>query len=426
MSMTYKEAMEYISAAGVFGSRPGLTRIKKLCSKLGDPQKDTNFIHVAGTNGKGSVCAMLDSVLRCAGLKVGLYTSPYISFFEERIRLDGKPVSKRKLTRAIEKVKSAADSAGDEFTEFEIITAAAFLCFDEEKCDVVVLETGLGGRLDATNVIDRPLVSVITGIALDHTAVLGETEEKIAAEKGGIIKRGCPVVAGDCSPAVKRVIEEIAAENSAPVIAADYGRIKKPRLSIDGTEFTVEPYGKIKLTLSGAYQAENAAVCITAVEALKAAGVEISSDALKEGLYAARWPARFETLLKEPLTVYDGAHNENGAKALERNIRKILGGRVILVTGVMADKDCAAIIKTLAPCAMRVFTVTPENPRSLCAERLAQGYKNAGADAVACASVKEGIKAALTLAKKEKLPIVIAGTLYLYKQITDELKALLK
>lgn len=424
--MTYDEAISYIHYHRVFGSRPGLSRITELCGKLSNPQKKTGFIHVAGTNGKGSVCAMLESVLRCAGLKTGLYTSPYISFFEERIKVNGESVSKPELAKIIERIKSIAEKCKDDITEFEIITAAAFVYFFEKKCDVVVLETGLGGRLDATNIIESPLLSVITGISLDHTEILGDTVEKIAYEKGGIIKSGCPVVLADMPDGAGKVLKDIAKNKNSPLINVDYNRIKDERFSVGGTSLSVYPYGRVDLALSGVYQAKNAMVAITAAEVLKENGLPVSEEDIKKGLYLSRWPARFETLSSSPLIIYDGAHNLQGAAALKQNINEILREKVILLTGIMADKDYREIAKTLSPCLAEVFTVTPDNPRALGASELCGVFKGFGVKSTACRTVKDGVEKAIFSAKIHNLPIVISGTLYIYKQITDVLEAQLK
>ncbi len=417
--MTYKQSIDYIHSREVFGSRPGLERIRDLCEKLSNPQKSLKFIHIAGTNGKGSVCSMISSVLRCEGLKVGLYTSPYISFFEERIKINGEPIPKKRLAEIIEKIKFFEDKSEDGITEFEVITAAAFVYFYEEKCDIVVLETGLGGRLDATNIIENPIVSVITGIGLDHTAVLGQTTEKIAYEKGGIIKTGCNVVLASVDEGARRVLTDIAKTRSAPVTEVDYSRITNKRFSLDGTEFSVQPYGKINLSLNGVYQADNAATAITALEVLKDSGLKISDEHIICGLGGAVWPARFEVIKKDPTVIYDGAHNQNGAAALAENIKTVLGSKAVLICGVMADKAYPLIAKTLAPYIKKVFTVTPDNPRALSSAALADEFICCGVNAKAHNTVSEAVEEALLYAKKENLPLVISGTLYMYKQIME-------
>ncbi len=416
--MTYSEAISYIHSLGVFGSRPGLSRVRELCKALDNPQEKIRFIHIAGTNGKGSVCSMLSEILISSGLKVGLYTSPFISFFEERIKINGEPISKERLAEVVERVKLCADKLSEPVTEFEIITAAAFLFFYQESCDVVVLETGLGGRLDATNIISSPLISVITGIGLDHTAVLGDTVEKIAAEKAGIIKKNCPVVLARCESGAASVIKGVAESLNADVFDVDYLRAQNKAFKVGETSFDIEPYGRITLRLSGVYQADNALTCITAAEVLKST-LNISDAAIKRGLLNARWPARFEVIRENPLIIYDGAHNPQGVAALAQNIKQILGGSVILLAGVMADKDYNSMAKTLFPFIKEAFTVTPDNSRALSAEELCRVFKDFDIPATACKTAYEGVKAAVSAAKEHKLPIVTCGTLYMYKQIKD-------
>ncbi|MBR5923084.1 MAG: bifunctional folylpolyglutamate synthase/dihydrofolate synthase [Clostridia bacterium] len=419
MGITYKEALDYIHAVGFFGSKPGLERIRELCRLLGDPQKGLDFIHVAGTNGKGSVCSMLSEILTSAGLKTGLYTSPFVSFFEERIRVCGKPIPKRRLAGIIEKVKTCADRMADRPTEFEIITAAAFVYYREEKCDAVVLETGLGGRLDATNIIEKPLAAVITGISLDHKAVLGDTEEKIAAEKGGIIKPDIPLVLARCGEAAKSAILGIAESKNAPVTEVDYGKLTGKAFSLDGCRFDMPPYGEVRLSLAGVYQADNAAVAITAAEVLKSRGLPIKNKDIIAGVKKAKWDARFEVISKSPLTVYDGAHNAEGAAALAENIRVLLGSRVILLAGVMADKDYSLIAETLSPLTEHVFTVTPETLRALPCGKFARVFASLGVDATPCDSIEKGVCQAVAAAKETGLPLVLSGTLYMYRQAKD-------
>ena len=417
--MTYDEAIKYIHSLAVFGSKPGLSRVSELCAALQNPQKSTSFIHVAGTNGKGSVCSMLSEILKSAGYKTGLYTSPYISFFEERIRINGEPIPKNRLAEITGKVKCFAEKLPEQPTEFEIITAAAFLYFSEENCDIVVLETGLGGRLDATNIIEDPILSVITGIGLDHTAVLGNSIAEIAAEKGGIIKSGRPVVMADCPIEAQLVLESIAKEKNSPVFKTDYGRVSEKNFSVNGTSLNVKPYGKLAMSLAGVYQADNAIVAITAAETARIGGLKITEHDIKEGLSKIVWPARFELFSKNPPVIYDGAHNPNGVSALKENIERILGGRVILVTGVMKDKDYSLMAKTLAPLIDCAFTVTPDNPRSLSAKALAEVYSSFNVKAKDCSSAYEGILLAISESKKRKFPVVISGTLYMYAEAKD-------
>ena len=414
--MSYDEAINYIHSLSVFGIRPGLSRIRKLLEMAGNPQKGMKFVHIAGTNGKGSVCSMLSSILLSSGYKTGLYTSPYISFFEERMQINGTMIPKDRLTEIVSLLKNYADNMEDKPTEFEFITAAAFLYFYEEKCDVVVLETGLGGRLDATNVIENPLLTVITGIDLDHTKILGDTIEKIAFEKGGIIKNGCPIVLARCDGAALNVLKDIAEEKHAPLTTVDYNRFTCKSFFADRTEICVSPYGRIKLSLAGVYQADNAAVVITAAEVLKKIGLNISEKNIINGLSSAVWPARFQTLSTDPLIIYEGAHNPNGVSALKENIEKIIRSKIILVCSVMADKDYMAMAKMLAPDTEKVFAVKCDNPRALDSDSLSKTFSSFGVDAVSAGSVYEGVSQAIEHSKKTSVPIVIAGTLYMYAE----------
>ncbi len=414
--MTRDEAIAYIHSVSWRGSRPGLERIRELCRALGDPQKGLRFVHVAGTNGKGSVCSMLSSVLTAAGYRTGLFTSPFVRFFEERISVDGEPIPGDELGRATERVRAAAEKMSDPPTEFELLTAVGFEYFSETGCDAVVLETGLGGRLDSTNVIDPPVLSVITGIGLDHTALLGDTEGKIAAEKAGIIKAGSAVVVGRVSDEAFAPILARAGELGCSLFRADGERIVPRSLTPFGAVISAEPYGEIRINLAGRHQLDNVSVVLTAAEVLNGRGFRIKNEDIKKGLAAARWSARFEPLLSDPLVIYDGAHNPDGIRALKENVKELLGGDAVLVFGVMADKDWREMIKTVSPVANRVFTVRPDNPRSLDPAESASAFLECGVPAEACGSVPDGVSRAISFAKEVKRPVLIMGTLYMYAE----------
>ncbi|MBO4433641.1 MAG: bifunctional folylpolyglutamate synthase/dihydrofolate synthase [Clostridia bacterium] len=419
--MDYNEAINYIETAGLLGSKPGLSRIKELCRLLGDPQEKVKYIHVAGTNGKGSVCAMLNEILIRSGLKTGLFTSPHLCCFEERIRVGGFDMPKSRLAEIIGKVKNCADKMSDKPTEFEIATAAAFLYFYEENCDIVVLETGLGGRLDATNIIKSPLLTVITGIGLDHTAILGDTLWQIAYEKGGIIKENVPLVLAACHPAASGVLVNIAKEKSAPLISVNYMRQENVSVSLGGTVFDFDPYGKVYLSLAGLYQADNAAAAITAAEQLKKQGLPITEKSLFEGLKNTRWQARFEVFCENPIIIYDGAHNPQGAAALVQNLNAVNINRAVFVSGVMKDKDYRLFAEAISPLAETVLTVKPDNPRALDPGILAGVFKEFGVTAEPYNTVKEGVRAAVNLAKGKNIPLIICGSLYMYKEVKSEI-----
>ncbi|MBQ9080080.1 MAG: bifunctional folylpolyglutamate synthase/dihydrofolate synthase [Clostridia bacterium] len=415
--MNYTEALEYIHSVCWMGSRPGLERITELCRCLGDPQKGMKFIHVAGTNGKGSFCAMTASILRQAGYRTGLYVSPYVKHFNERMSIDGVDISDDELAEITSYVRLQADSMQSKPTEFELITAIAFVYFKRHNCDVVVLETGMGGRLDATNIIDSPLLSVITGIALDHVAFLGDTVEKIAAEKAGIIKAGAPVHWGGKDEAAGRVIAERAEQIGVEFNSVDYSKLKNVRPSIDGTTFDYGEYSDLKIQLLGLYQPENAASVVSAIPLLRARGLNISDDDVRRGLEATRWAARFELLSTSPTVIYDGSHNPQGIEAAVRSIKGLFGARrVNILTGVLRDKDYRYIAATLSSVADRVWCVTPANERALAAAEYAELFRSCGRDAVACDTLVKGVAAAFEDSNRRGIPMVALGSLYMYAE----------
>ncbi|MBO5269294.1 MAG: bifunctional folylpolyglutamate synthase/dihydrofolate synthase [Clostridia bacterium] len=418
--MNYTEALEYIHSINWTFCKPGLERIRALCEKLGNPQNKIRFIHVAGTNGKGSVCAMLSSILTAAGYKTGLYTSPYIKTFNERMAINGEPISDEELVELTEMIRPIADAMEDKPTEFELITAIAFAYFAKNCCDLVVLECGLGGRLDSTNIIDTPVLSLITGVAFDHTAILGNTIEAIAEEKAGIIKHGCPVLFGNNSHEHEAlgVMRRVASKQNAPLAVTDESLLTNIRLSVDGTLFDFGEEKDYCLSLLGSYQPYNAATVLTAVRSLRFSGYEIPESAVRTGLKQVRWPARFERLSDDPVVIYDGGHNPQGIAAAKKSIETYFGDRkILLLTGLMGDKDYSAMVRSLAPLTEQVFTVTPDNPRSLPAEDLANVYRTAGASATAYATVQSAVDAAMREAKKRNIPLFILGSLYLYCEV---------
>lgn len=418
--MNYTEALEYIHSVCWMGSRPGLERISELCSLLGDPQKGIKFIHVAGTNGKGSFCSMTASILREAGYHTGLYTSPYVRRFNERMSIDGADIADDELAEITSYVKPFAESMQSKPTEFELITAIAFEYFKRHNCDVVVLETGMGGRLDATNIIEQPLISVITGIALDHVAFLGDTVEKIAAEKAGIIKRGAPVHWGGKDEAAARVIAERAKQMGVEFHAADYGKLKNVKPTVEGTTFDYDGYTDLKIQLLGLYQPENAASVVSAIPLLRERGLDISEGAVRRGLEKTRWAARFERMASDPTVIYDGSHNPQGIQAAVRSIRGIFGDkRINVLTGVLRDKDYRYITETLSGVADKVWCVTPDNDRALPATEYAALFREFGRDAVACETLCEGVGAAYADSKERGVAMIALGSLYMYAEFCE-------
>ena len=423
--MTYEQALDYIHSVVWKGSRPGLERITELLSRLNNPQDGLKFIHIAGTNGKGSTSAMLESVLRAAGYRTGLFVSPYIKHFNERICVAGKPISNEELAKATAFVQPHADAMADAPTEFELITAIGLVHFLQEKCDVVVLETGMGGRLDSTNVIKDPLCSVITGIAMDHTAFLGDTVEAIAKEKAGIIKDGAPVIWGGHDKAARAVIEAHAAQHHAPFIAAEDTPMTVREMTFDGTVVDYGTRASVRIPLLGTYQPQNLATVLSAIDAMRVRGVEISEHAVYEGLATVRWRGRFEKMCSEPLIFSDGAHNPEGIAAAAKGIAHYFKGRrVALISGVMADKDYTDMVRTLAPLTECVFTLTPDNPRSLPAVQYAEVFRRAGIRADAHDSVTDAVHAAVAYGRETGTPIFSLGSLYMYAEVSAVLETM--
>ncbi len=421
--MNYEEALDYIHSISWTFCKPGLERIGILCDRLGNPQNDLKFIHVAGTNGKGSTCSMLSSVLRAAGYRVGLYTSPYIRFFNERMCVDGEPISDGELAEITAYVKPFADAMTDKPTEFELITAIAFEYFKRHSCDVVVLEAGMGGRLDSTNIIRNPILSIITGIALDHVAFLGDTVEKIAAEKAGIIKDGAPILYGGDDAAAGSVIEGRARELGSSYHTVPYEDLTVVRADLGGTVFDLGKYRGLEIALLGAYQPRNASLVVTAVELLNGRGMVISDAALRKGLAAARWQARFEIISRDPLTIFDGAHNPQGIRGAVESIKRYFGDeKVYLLTGVLRDKDYTAIAKDLSAVASRAFTLTPDSPRALSAEEYARTLCEAGIEATSFQTLPEALDAARAAAKRDGVPLICLGSLYVYATLIVEVE----
>jgi dihydrofolate synthase/folylpolyglutamate synthase len=416
--MDYKEALEYIHSVNWTFCKPGLERISALCEALGNPQDGLRFIHVAGTNGKGSFCAMTASILKSAGYKVGLFTSPYIKTFNERMMINGEMIGEQELADLTAFVRPVADAMADKPTEFELITAIALLYFHRHACDVVVLEAGMGGRLDSTNVIREPLLSVITGIALDHTAFLGDTVEKIAAEKAGIIKDNRPVLYGGEDVAARDVIAQTAVARGSAFHEVDYAELKVTHAGLDGAVLDFGAYTDVRLNLLGTYQPRNAAVVLTAVDVLRREGMNIPEQVVREGLTTVEWRGRFELLADNPPIIFDGAHNAQGITAAVEGVRHYFGEqKVYVMTGVLQDKDYYAIARTLATVAGRAFVLTPDNPRALAGEEYAALLETCGVPSVAYPSVAAAYAAAVDAARADNVPLICLGSLYTYASL---------
>ena len=420
--MNYEQALEYIHGVNWTFCKPGLERIGHLCEALGHPERDMKFVHVAGTNGKGSFSSMLSQVLLAAGYRVGLYTSPYVIRFNERMKINGEDISDSELAEIVDKVKPVADAMTDKPTEFELITAIAFLYFKRHNADVVVLEAGMGGRLDSTNIIESAALSVITGIALDHTAFLGDTVEKIAVEKAGIIKHGCPVLFGGRDKSALRVIADRAEQMGSELVTVTHSEIAVKRADLDGSVIDYGGFCDVRLSLLGLYQPMNTASVIEAVGVLNRRGFSISEEQLRLGLSTARWPARFEILSREPLVIFDGAHNPEGISGAVASIKHYFPAtRVYAVSGVLRDKDYRFIAGELASVCSRVYTITPDNSRALSNTEYAAVLSEYGVEAIPCTTIGEAVANAFNAASEDGVPVVCLGSLYTYADVTKEL-----
>lgn len=415
--MTYEQAVEKIHSLLTFGSRPGLDRMRIFLEKLGNPQDKLQYIHIAGTNGKGSVCAVLSAVLAEAGYKTGLFISPYITDFRERIQIDNKMISKEILADAVEKTFPIIEKLREDgviITEFEYVNALQFYIHANENCDIVVLETGLGGLLDCTNTILPPLCSVITTIGLDHTAILGSTLEEIAWQKCGIIKSGSVAVTSRQTEGAMSVIECTCKSRNVPLFRSESAEIKVISESLESTVFEYDGE-ELELHLVGEHQLENAKTALTALKVLCDSGkINVSKKALKSGVAKAVNPARLELMSKNPVVLLDGAHNPNGIEALSNAVKKYLPNQKRLcLMGMLADKDSAGSIKLLEGLFEEVITVTVDNPRTLTAQELAEKCRQHFPGVTAFDDNKKALDYALKKAEKEKIPLVICGSLYL-------------
>jgi len=414
--MTYTQALQHIHSLHRFGIRPGLERIGALCAALGNPQERLRCVHVAGTNGKGSACAMLAEIAMAAGLKTGLYTSPYVIDFRERMQIGGEMIPKEDLCRWTQVLKGIAETLPEPATEFEFVTALAFAWFAEQGCDLVVLEVGMGGRWDATNVIATPLCGVIMKIAMDHTQVLGDTLAKIAAEKCGIVKPGRPVVStcGQDAGALM-VIKETCESRGSPLVIAQGAECEILASSLAGSECVLAGL-PVRVPLLGRHMCQNA---LAAVKAARLLG--FPDKAIQAGIARVKMPARLELLSARPPVLLDGGHNPDGARALAAALGEYCPGtRFCVVCGMMADKDVPEFLRILRPRTGRFIACAPGSPRALPAEALAGYARQAGYENVtAAASPQEALRLADSPfhpkepAGSSGTPLLICGSFYL-------------
>ena len=423
--MTLDEALGYIHRVDWRGSVPGLSRIDALLNKLGHPESAVKYIHITGTNGKGSTCAMTASVLQAAGYRTGLYTSPYIRRFNERMQINGVPIPDDDLCALVAEIQPLADSMADHPTEFELVTAIGLTWFARHHCDVVVCEVGMGGEFDATNVIGPPEAAVLCNIGLDHTEVLGDTLEKIAATKSGIIKPGCDAVLYRSTDGVEAVVEQRCREVGATLHKVDFTGLHLRSHSLEGQVFDFGGREALHLPLLGEHQLHNAAVALTTLDVLQKRGWQITEADIRRGLSHVTWPGRFQIIRRDPLFLIDGGHNPQCIQALAQNIADYLPNRPLTVlTGVLSDKDYHCMYRSVADHAVEFITVTPDNPRALPAQELAKYLASFGKPVTACDSVADGVRLAIDHAGKDGT-VLCYGSLYLLGDVihsVDETK----
>ena len=420
--MSYQETLEYIHSVKWQGSKPGLSRTRELLSKLGNPEKKLRFVHIAGTNGKGSTAACIASVLKQAGYKTGLYTSPYINKFNERMQVNGDQISDAELEELTNEIRPHAESMKDLPTEFELITALAMRFFEYKQCDVVVLEVGMGGELDSTNVIDVPDVAVITAIGLDHTKDLGPSLGDIAMAKAGIIKKGGTVAIYGGPEEVLSVFQNVCDEKDADLYLADFSALKIRKCDLTGCTFNYGELRNLFLPLAGTYQPYNAALAITALKLSCTKGYRISNEDIISGISNVKWPGRFEIISEDPVVILDGAHNPHGIIATAQSLKDHFGDKkIVFVLGVMADKDVKNMISHIAPLAKCFVAVKPENPRAMEPEALAKIFVECGLNAYPSNSIVEGVAKAFVLSGSNGI-ICALGSLYFSNDIRTAVK----
>lgn len=432
--MNFTQALDWIHGLHRFGMNPGLERIEELMKRLGDPQKKLRCVHIAGTNGKGSTAAFLASMLEAEGYRVALYTSPYLESFTNRMAINGSDISRERLAALVDDVKphveAIAQTALGQPTEFEVVTALAFTYFALQQPDWVVVEVGLGGRLDATNVIE-PHVCAITNIGLEHTQVLGDTIEKIAFEKAGIIKQGIPVVTAAEKPEALGVFRRVAGERGATLYELDRDMACSARsASLDGQEFDYRSpwhdWKQLKISMLGSHQIRNASLALAARELLPG---PLDETALRRGLAATQWPGRLEVFSRQPLVLVDGAHNVDGILALRQALADLLGGRKLrLVLGILGDKAVDEILAEIVPLATAGLMVTkPDNPRAAdpgTVAEMAKRHALPGVVVEAEETVAAAVKKALAQTKENEA-LCVSGSLYTISEAREALKQML-
>lgn len=415
--MTYDEAVEFADSTKKYGSILGLESIRNLMQELGNVQEQLHIIHVAGTNGKGSVCAFLSAALTEAGYRVGRYNSPAVFERREVFRIGETMISKEEYAAVFERVQTACEALKKRGcphpTVFEVETAAAFLWFYEKKCDLVLLETGMGGETDATNLITHPVCSVLTSIGMDHMQYLGNTIEEIAKVKAGIIKKGCPVVALKQGDSVCEVIKNKAEECGSRCVLVEVPQYMQ-EAPIWGTTLQDVHYGSVHTALGGIWQRENLSLALAVLKLLEESGYPITKEAVQSGIAKTIWHGRYEVLQTEPLFIIDGAHNPIAAKRLKETIEKDFTNReIIYIIGVLADKEHEKMLRLLLPGAKAVFTVTPDSPRALDGEILAKEARKYADTVWYVPDLGKAVKMAKETAKESDVILAVGSLSYL-------------
>ena len=420
-----KTPLEFFSQERFQGFKPGFARTQALLDALGNPERELKYVHVAGTNGKGSVCACLSSILTAAGYKTGLYTSPYVIVWNERVQVNGEYISDADLLEAIEVIRPIAETMNDAPTQFEVETALAIWWFAHVHCDIAVLEVGMGGEWDATNVIPAPEAAVLCAIGLDHTGTLGNTPAEIAGVKAGIIKPGCSVASYGSGEEAETVIEARCAEKGCLLKRPDLSALTDLRPGLEGCRFNYGSYKDLFVPLAGTYQPRNAALAVTAAELLQSRGWNITEAHIRAGLASVRWPGRFEVLRRDPIFILDGSHNPHGMTATAESLRTYFRGEKLwFVMGVMADKDVIGIARLLAPMAAGFAAVEPPNPRAMKPISLADLLRReTGAEAVPFTTIEAGVDWILTRAAHTGRPAAALGSLYFSGQVRAAVEA---
>ena len=421
--MTYDETLDWLDEVDLVGSKLGLSRTCELLELMGDPQNKLKFIHVAGTNGKGSVCACLNEVLSLSGYKTGLYTSPHLMRINERFKINGEDIKDEEFAALITHIKNITESMSEQASQFEILTAAAFEYFYKNACDIVILETGLGGRLDSTNVIDAPEVTVITTIGMDHINELGDTMEKIAFEKAGIIKRGSKVVVDGRNTEVMHVFKKACEEQGCKLNISDPEKIENLRISLKQSEFDYKDIKDITLSLTGLYQPGNAILAIEALKLLTEKGFKISDKDIKNALGKVYWQARFELMEKDPYFIIDGSHNLAGVKETVKSLKVYFPDKKIrFIIGILSDKNIDEMLTDIKPLAKEAAVITPPSSRACKAEDMLKLVREkADIECRAFDSIKEAVYYMLDSAKKDDV-ICAMGSLYSVGELKEAFK----